>query len=161
MSLLLSGEQLPPTFREVVCYDQDKAMSSGCWRTDGSNHIHSSHLKWPWEGCWMKMSRCLMDKVTVDLTRMTSLSIGDGVRDHLRPIIPKSFEPVSELWSGLVSSAHTIMSFFECLLCFFVWKTSEQDSIIRSAIQCLHDCIVIESRGFSSDGGCLLRVVRQ
>ena len=68
----------------------------------------------------MKTSSCLMDKVVVDLTRMTSLGIGDGVRDHLRPIIAKSFEPVSELGSGSVSSAHTIMSYFECLMCLFV-----------------------------------------
>ena len=68
----------------------------------------------------MKMSRCLMDEVTVDLTGMASLSIGDGIRDYLRPIVAKSSKPASELRSGLVSSTHTIMSFFECLLCLFV-----------------------------------------
>jgi len=65
----------------------------------------------------MKMSQCLMDKVVVDLTNMTSLSIGDGIRDHLLPLIAKSSEPVSELGSGLVSSAHTIMYFFKHCLC--------------------------------------------
>jgi len=65
----------------------------------------------------MKTLRHLMNKVTVDPTRMTSLGIGDGVGDHLQPIIAKSSEPVSELGSGLVSSAHTIMSFFECFFC--------------------------------------------
>jgi len=66
------------------------------------------------------MSRCLMDEVTVDLTGMASLSIGDGVRDYLRPIVVKSIKPISELGAGLVSSARTIMSFFERLLCLFV-----------------------------------------
>ena len=51
---------------------------------------------------------------------MASLSIGDGVRDHLRLVIAKSSKPVSELGSRLVSSTHTVMSFFECLLCLFV-----------------------------------------
>ena len=51
----------------------------------------------------MKMSQCLMDEVIVDLTSMASLSIGDGVRDHLRPIVAKSskrspsLDPVGEL----------------------------------------------------------------
>ena len=72
----------------------------------------------------------MMDEVTVDLTGMASLSISDGVRDHLRPIVAKSSKPVFELRAELVSSAHTIMSFFECLLCLFVRKASEYDSII-------------------------------
>ena len=63
----------------------------------------------------MKMSRCLMDEVTVDLTGLASLSIGDDIRNHLRPIIAKSSKPVSELGSGLVCFIHIIMSFFECL----------------------------------------------
>ena len=67
----------------------------------------------------MKIFWCLMDEVTVNLTDMTSLSIGDGVRDHLQPVIAKSPKSVSELRSKLVSSAHTVMSFFECLLCLF------------------------------------------
>ena len=68
----------------------------------------------------MKMCWCLMDKVIMDLTGIASLSIGDSVRDHLRPIITKSSKPVSLLGFGLVSSAHTVMSFFERLLCLFV-----------------------------------------
>jgi len=36
------------------------------------------------------MKRCLMDEVTMDLTGIASLNIGDGVRDHLRSIIAKS-----------------------------------------------------------------------
>ena len=68
----------------------------------------------------MKMFWCLMEKVIVDLTGITSLSIGDGIMDHLRLIIAKSSEPVSELGSGLLSSAHTIESFFKCFLCLFV-----------------------------------------
>ena len=58
----------------------------------------------------MKISRCLVDEVTVDLTCMASLIIGDGVRNHFQPIITKSFKLVSELRSELVSSAHTVMS---------------------------------------------------
>jgi len=68
----------------------------------------------------MKTLRRLMNKVTVHLICMTSLSIGDGVRDHLRPVIAKSSKPVSELRFRLMNSAHTIMSFFECFLCLFV-----------------------------------------
>jgi len=61
-----------------------------------------------------------MDEDTVDLTCMASLSIVYGIRDHLLPIIAKFSKLVSELGSGLVSSAHTVMSFFEYLLCLFV-----------------------------------------
>jgi len=68
----------------------------------------------------MKMSQCLMDEVTMDLTCMASLSIGNGVRDLLRPVIAKSSKPVFEFGSGLVSFAHTVMRFFECLLCLFM-----------------------------------------
>ena len=71
----------------------------------------------------MKMPQCLMDEVTVDLTCMASLSIGDGVRDHLQPIIAKSSKPVFELGSGLVSSAYNDMSFFERLPCLYVKGT--------------------------------------
>ena len=67
----------------------------------------------------MKMSWCLMDEVTMDLTGMASLSIGDDVRDHFLPMIAKSSKSVSEFGSGLIRSAHTIMSFFEYLLCLF------------------------------------------
>ena len=52
-----------------------------------------------------------MDEVIVDLTGMASLNIGDGVRDHLRSIIAKSSKLICGLWSGLVSSAHTSVSF--------------------------------------------------
>jgi len=60
-----------------------------------------------------------MDEVIVDLTGMASLSIGDGIRDHLWPVIAKSFKPVYKFGFELLSSAHTVMSFFECLLCLF------------------------------------------
>jgi len=36
----------------------------------------------------------------LDLIGMTSLSVGDGVRDHLWPIIAMSSKPGSELRSG-------------------------------------------------------------
>ena len=112
-------------FREVISYGQDEAMFFGCWRANGSDNVHSPHLKWPWKGCWMKISLCLMDEVTVDLTGIASLSIDDGVRDYFRPLVAKSSKPVFELRSGLVSSTCTVMSFFECLMCLFEWKESE------------------------------------
>jgi len=46
------------------------------------------------------MSQCLMDEVTVDLTGMTLLSIGDGVRNHFRPVVSKPSKPVHELGPG-------------------------------------------------------------
>ena len=67
----------------------------------------------------MKTFWRLMNKVTVDLTCMISFGIGDGVGDHIRSIIAKSSKPIFELGSGLVSSAHTVMSFLECLLSLF------------------------------------------
>jgi len=63
---------------------------------------------------------CLMDKVTVDLTGIASLSISNGVGDHLWLEIAKSSKPISELRSGLVSSAHTVMSFLDRLLCLLM-----------------------------------------
>jgi len=51
--------------------------------------------------------------------RHTSFSIGDGVRNHLRPIITKFSNLVFELRSRFVSSAYTVMSFFESLMCLF------------------------------------------
>ena len=68
----------------------------------------------------MKTSRFLIDKVTVDLTCMTCMSISDGVRDHLQPIVAKSSKLISKLRSGLVSSICTVMSFLKCLMCLFV-----------------------------------------
>ena len=68
----------------------------------------------------MKTLRRLINKVTVDLTRMTSFGIGDGVRDHLQPIIAKSSKPIFELRSRSVSPAHAVMSFFECFMCLFM-----------------------------------------
>ena len=71
----------------------------------------------------MAMRRTLDEDVPVldgqshlDLTGIASLSIGDGVRDHLRPVIAKFSKPVFELKSGFVSSVHAVMSFFERLL---------------------------------------------
>jgi len=124
ISLLSSGNSIC-LLREVVSYGQNEVMYFGYWNDDGSDNILSPHLKWAWRRRWMKMSQCLIDEVTVDLTGMTSLSIGDGVRDHPRPIVAKSSKLDSELRSMLVSSAHTIVSFPECLLCFFVWKVAE------------------------------------
>jgi len=125
----LQGNNFHP-FREVICYGYDEAISFGCWRTDRSNNIHFPHLKWSWGGHLMKISWCLMDEVTVDLTGMASLSIGNGVRDHLWPIIVKSSKPISELRSGFVRSAHTVMSFFKHLLPYL---KGIRVSIVRSA----------------------------
>ena len=52
--------------------------------------------------------------------RYSITNIGDGVRDHLRPVLAKSSKPISELRPGLVCSVHIVMSFFERLLCLFV-----------------------------------------
>ena len=69
----------------------------------------------------MAMKRTLGEDVLVlDGTCLASLSIGNGIRNHLRPIISKSSKLVSELGSGLVSSTHTVMSFFERLSCLFM-----------------------------------------
>ena len=56
-----------------------------------------------------------MDEVIVDPTSMASFSIGDGVRDHLWPIVAKSSKSVFELGARLVSSARTTMSFLGAL----------------------------------------------
>ena len=60
------------------------------------------------------MSWCLVNKVTMDLTSVASLSVSDGVRDHFWPIISKFLESISKFWTKFVSSTHTVMSFFEC-----------------------------------------------
>ena len=48
------------------------------------------------------MSWGLMNKVTMDLTGVASLSVSDDIRDHLWLIIFKSSESISELWTRLV-----------------------------------------------------------
>ena len=108
-----------------------------------------------------KMSRCLMNEVTMDLTSVASLSISDGVRNHLWPIISKSSESISRFWTRLVSPTHTIMSLFEYFLCLFVWQAAEEDSIMRSVIHCSCDRIVVEFRSFPSNGSRLFKVIRQ
>ena len=55
---------------------------------DRTNHVHSSHFKWPGRNYRAKMYWCLMDEVTMDLTGVTSFGVSDGVRDHLWPVIP-------------------------------------------------------------------------
>ena len=98
MFLLPSGDDFR-SFGEVVSYGQDEPMSFRYWRADGSNDIHSPHLEWPWRKRWMKMSRCLVDEVTMDLTGVTLFSIGDSVRNHFRSIVVKSSKSVSKLGS--------------------------------------------------------------
>ena len=80
------------------------------------------------------MSRCLVDDITVDLTSVTLLSIGDSVRNHLWPVVAKSSESIFKFGFGLVSSAYTVESFPDGFLCLFIRKAEKQDPIIRSAI---------------------------
>jgi len=61
-----------------------------------------------------------MNESTMDLRGVASLSVSDGVRDHLWPIIFKFLESISELSVRLVSSAHTVMSLFECFVLLYV-----------------------------------------
>ena len=63
----------------------------------------------------------LMDEVTMNLTGITPLSVGDSVRNYFWPVV-KTSEPVPKLGSGLVSFAHTVMGFLKCLLCLFIRK---------------------------------------
>ena len=89
-------------------------MMVGWCRAD---YVHPPHLKWPGRGCRVKISWCLMDKITMDLTGVTSFGISDGIRDHLRPIISQSSESIPKLRTRLMSSTHAIMRFFEYFLC--------------------------------------------
>jgi len=66
------------------------------------------------------MSWHLVNEVTVDLIGVASLSVSDGVEDHLWPIIFQFLESISMFWTRLVSSAHTIMSLFGYFLCLFM-----------------------------------------
>ena len=66
------------------------------------------------------MSWCLMNEITMDLTGMALLSISDDIRDHLRPVVSEFSESISKLWTRLVSSAHTVVNFFEFLLYLFM-----------------------------------------
>ena len=68
----------------------------------------------------MKMTRCLMDEVTIDLIRMTPFGVGDSAGNHLQPIVANFSQSVPKFGSGLVSSTHTIVSFHEGFLCLFV-----------------------------------------
>ena len=49
--------------------------------------------------------------VGMDLTRVTSFSIGNNITDHLQPIIAESLETVPKLRSGLVSPGGAIMNY--------------------------------------------------
>ena len=127
-------------FGEVIGYSRDEPMSFGCWRAYGSNDIHSPHLKWPWRSHWMKMFRYLVNEVTLDLIGMASFNIGDGVRNLLRPIVAMFSKSVPMLESGLVNSAHTVMSFSKFFLCLFVER---QQSRISSCDRQYNVCIII------------------
>jgi len=66
----------------------------------------------------------------MDLTSVTSFGVSDGVRDHLRLIISQSSESILKLRTGLMSSTHTIMRFFECFMCLLLPQTAEEDPIM-------------------------------
>ena len=76
------------------------------------------------------MSWCLMDEVTMDLTGVTSFSMSDGVRDHLRSIISQSSESIPKFQIGLMSSTYAIMRFFEYFMCLLLRQTAEEDPIM-------------------------------
>jgi len=61
-----------------------------------------------------------MDKVTMDLTGITSFGISDGVGDHLGLVIPQSMESIPKLRARLMSSTNAIMCFFEYFLCLLL-----------------------------------------
>ena len=52
------------------------------------------------------MSWCLVNEVIIDLTGVASLSVSDGIRDHLWPIISESSESIAKLWTRVVSSMY-------------------------------------------------------
>ena len=56
----------------------------------------------------------------MDLTCVTSFSVSDGVRDHLRLIISQSSESIPKLRARLLSSTHAVMRFFEYFLCLLL-----------------------------------------
>jgi len=68
----------------------------------------------------MKMSWCLMNEVTMNLTGVASLSVSDGVRDHLRPIVSEPSKSIAKLQIRLVSSARTVVSSLKCLMRLFM-----------------------------------------
>jgi len=80
---------------------------------------------------------------------------------HRLAIIPQSSESISKLRTRLMSSTHAVMRFFEYFLCFLLWQAVEEDPIMRSAIQCSCDRIVVEFRRFPSNGGCFFEVIRK
>ena len=52
----------------------------------------------------------------MDLIGVTSFGASDGVRNHRRPIISQLSESISEFQTGLMSSTHAIVRFFEYFL---------------------------------------------
>jgi len=132
-------------------------MKIGC----RANHVYSPRLKWTGRGYRVMMSWCQVDEFTMDLIGVTSLGVSDGFRDHLWPIIPQSLELIPKLGARLMSSTHAVMRFFEYSLCLFLWQAVEEDPIMRSAVQCSRDRIIVECRGFPSNGSCLFGVIRK
>ena len=59
------------------------------------------------------MSWRLVYEVTMDFISVISFGIGDGIRNHLQPIIAKFLEPVSKFGSKLISFACAVVSFPE------------------------------------------------
>ena len=100
-------------------------MFFGSWTSDGSDDIHAPYLKRLGRRCWMEMTWCIMDEVTMNLIDMTPLRIGDNIGNHHWPVVAKYSESVPKFGFELVSSVRAIMSFPEGFLCDFVWKAAE------------------------------------
>jgi len=77
------------------------------------------------------------------------------------PIISQSSESILKLQTRLMSSTHAIMRFFKYFLCLLLRQTAEEDPIMRSAIQCSRDRIIVEFRGIPSNGSRLFWILRQ
>ena len=95
-------------------------MSLWRWWADRANYIHPLHFKWPSRSRGVKVDRCLMDEITMHLAGVTSFGMSDGVSDHLRPIISQPLKSIRKFWARLMGSAHTVMGFFQYLLCLFL-----------------------------------------
>jgi len=60
-----------------------------------------------------------------------------------------------------MSSTHAVMRFFEYFLCLLLLQETEENPIMRSVIQCSYDRIVVEFRGFLSNGSRIFGVIRR
>ena len=105
--------------RKIICCHQYVSMPSGGFRSDGSNHIKTSCIKWPWHNCRMEQLKGFVYEVCMELTCLTLLSIFHAILNHSWPIITNPFDSIMNLWPWLVSPTDPKMSFFNCLICLF------------------------------------------